>query len=167
MKVNLVWQGKLWRTNIFQGNATISAAFVPNVACCLSQVSGLGDEGYVWYERALSSYFWLCWMWHVTFHFQCVKRIWWVLMMLRFHVTTQLCLLCVLQVFSHEASQPKDDDYGLEACKFLDNTAFNDQGKNPFSRWGPYHRNDVPSHGQCRVISALLQRVLHTAQAVR
>lgn len=85
---------------------------------------------------------------------------------IRFHLTTQLCLMFVLQVFSHEASQPKDDDYGLEACKFLDNLAFNDQGKNPFSRWGSHHGRGPPWYDNSRVISALLQRVLHTAQAV-
>ena len=50
-------------------------------------------------------------------------------MMFRFHVLTTICALFVLPVFSHKARQPKEDDSGLESCKFLDNTAFYNQGK--------------------------------------
>ena len=40
--------------------------------------------------------------------------------MLRVHVITLLCVLFVLQVFSLEASQPKEDDFvGLDACKLI------------------------------------------------
>ena len=50
-------------------------------------------------------------------------------MMLRFHVLTTICALFVLPVFSHKARQPKEDDFGLESCKFLDNIAYYNQGK--------------------------------------
>ena len=40
--------------------------------------------------------------------------------MLRVHVITLLCVLFVLEVFSLEASQPKEDDFvGLDVCKLI------------------------------------------------